>query len=516
MTTISLKSYVESLLNTERDSSLAIGDGESRAEIMGQLIRDSPDDLDGFAQHLRSSLFLRNISPLLIGDIVRALLVCNPNSIEVICNLLFFLPVCLRPMETYTFCMEAWINLHQESCDHNECRTDCRLGLARSVVACMVTDLITRTDKGPLRRNRMDYLMSFGMQLMSKYFDARPLHSRDPLCNDRMTASLLKVAESAASLHVADTSDIGHSLESEVCIKLLAALVRFRFRAKLNHSNSDIIEFLRRVNSAVINLITTRIQILQTSTHSDDTGGYEVTDNDIASLVVGVPGILPLIWSPTRRSLHMLNACILIIQSGTDFACQTIQQGISVFSNFSDLSNIFPVVAKFFRLSIETATSVGDEDFMTIEERQAVYGAVSDCLLVRSNATHALTACLEIVRETRIDACSGIFIKIAKDVEQKLRTDETRFYAFARSVFAGECVDVINSTDSLKSILNWARWLYLNKRVKRDEKEDVWFGKLLDQLTTQLNNTQQGAEPEQKTRILFIGHLVDRVRELLM
>ena len=516
MTTGSLKSYLESLSNCDSSSSMVSTDDDdsgSRVELLKKLIRQHPDELDCYASVLRNNLFLRNVSPLLINDFVGALIICGEGSIRPICDLLLFLPACLRPMETYTFCMESWVDLHQQSCRHEERVTGCRIALARSVIASMVTDLITRTEKGPLFRNRVDYLMSFGMQLMSKYFNASPIHANNSTSNDRMATNLLKIAESMSACAKSNNhTDIGHSLESEVCIKLLASLVQFRFRAKLDHTCLDIIELLRRIDSAVINAITTRLEILQPSTATEDTGGYEVSDYDIAVLVVGVDGILPLIWSPKKRSLHMLDACNLLLETGQESVRVALTHGINYCSNFPG-SLRSPAVVKFLRLSIETATSVGDEELLSLSQRQSVYTAISKTLSDRPDPMETIQICLEIVRETRIDSCAGIFVKIAKDVEQKIESEMTSFYSFAHSVFDGETVDVINTTDSLKSILNWARLLYIAKSVRRDKKEDEWFGEVLNELTTQLNPELPDAELH--NRISFIAHLVDRVKELM-
>jgi len=486
--------------------------------VLRNMMKSTPEDMAHFIRFLRSSRVLREITPLLIPDIFEILISCESSLVPIMLEVCDFLPKCLRPMELYTFCMEAWVNLHHQKCSHTGEGIECRVALARSVVASIVTDVILRTDKGPLFRNRIDYLMSFGLQMLSKYFKAAPVHSGHSLSNNRMTTCILRIAEYMGNAHGSHDSDIGHSIESDVCIKLVAVLVQFRCRAKSTESFVDVLELLRRVDSAVLNSISTRSQILETGNcEGEDSGGYEVSDHDIASLVLCIPELLPLIWSLRKRSHLLVDACIVLLRSRDDTLVNlAIKKSITILADLT--TPITSPVKTLLRLSIETATSVGDEEFMSLEERQSVYLGISQFFASKLNPSDTINACLDIVKDTRIDACAGLFIKMAKDAEQKAGFETTIFFAFAHCVFEDECIDVLNATDSLKSILNWARWLYLSKTVKRDRGEDEWFLNCLKALQTQLGEDlsfEDSLGSEQKTRISFIGNLVERVLELM-
>ena len=485
---------------------------DAQVALLKNLIRTSHSQLTCFIPLLRKSRVLRDISPLLIEDLLEVLMVCDTHLLTGIIAIFDFFPKCFRPLEMYTFCMESWVNLHKRTCGNN---SDCRIALGRSVVASMITDVITRTEKGPLFRNRVDYLMSFGLQLMSKYFNSAPVHAHDEASNSRMVSSLLRIVESLGSR---SSQELDKSVEFEVSIKLIASLVRFNARARLRTDSCELSDLLFRIDPSVLNLITTRLQLLHLneSRPSDDSGDYEILDTDIAALVLAIPAIVPLIWSASMRLHHLLISSLIILKNFQDdpslirlAVCEGLKQlSGHFFQSSAELTLLL-------RLVIEISTSVGDEDLLSLTERKSAYELVYGIMTRQIDPIESVETCFTIVSQSRIDACVGIFVKIAKDIESKKESNDSAFYRFSRSIL--ESLDVVNSTDSLKSILNWARLFYLSKKFERNKAQDDWVYLKLGEVAREIDVEQSQCESGsvQQNRIIFIGHLVNRVRELV-
>ena len=234
-----LESFVNALDGVSELKIFGIRSGALKSDPavgLKDVIGRNPAGLRSFIRLLRASVPLRGLCPLLIDYFFGMLLTCEDSLVPTLVEILEFLPKALRPMETYTLCMESWVTLYQRNCTHQESDKRCRRALARSLAAQMITELLTRTQKGPLHRNRLDYFMSFGLQMLSKYFNAAsiPFHKSHIESHERMVSALLAIVSAVGSPSqiAARSPDVGNAIESEVCIKLLASLIEFNIRCK--------------------------------------------------------------------------------------------------------------------------------------------------------------------------------------------------------------------------------------------------------------------------------------------
>ena len=72
---------------------------------------------------------------------------------------------------------------------------------------------------------------------------------------------------------------------------------------------------------------------------------------------------------------------------------------------------------------------------------------------------------------------------------------------------------MVDAVDSLKSLLNWGRIFFLKKT---DEGESKVLKQELTKLASQVDvEMRLVTDPVQQTRVVLIGHLLARVRELI-
>jgi hypothetical protein len=414
--------------------------------------------------------------------------------------------------------LDAWIALHSRKCDHEmegnyPDETKCPLALARAVIAHIIVDVLARTKKGPIYTHRDSYLMSFGLQLGTKYFGTSThAHQRD--VHSRVVSSTMKLIQ---ALKFGDDAT-ATAVHAEIGVKLIAWIVEFERRNLLTVDMDRFFEYVLKLPHPVMNFITTKSQLFQSYTHddSDTGGGYEISDIDIAMILVGIPRILPLIWSDSKKASVSIEASLVLLRSGGEFVRDGMSLGSRVLTGYDAISiKSAPAVVEWLQVLMEMATSFGSEEDMSLVARQGIYSHIHELLESKSD----MEICKKIISMSLVDACIGIFVKIAKDIWSSRESDIDDFYSISRKVLSRVLDDhhIENACDSLKSILNWARLVYLTPQVHRDAGEDSWMNEALSRLSKKLDVglSTTGDNSIAKTRLLFIGHLIARVRELV-
>ena len=494
-------------------------------------IESSSLGVDELERSLRTSTEIREIGPLLVQGLSDLVAGDHPDP-ESICRLLRLLPVVCRPRELHMFCMEAWINLWSRQCGCTNATTSetCRLSLARAVVAETVVSVIARTDKGALFTNRENFLLSIGGQVLSKFFmpeSAWPVH---PISEEWLSV-VEALTRAVISLNSDDRNDMHNQAHAEVAVRLVAgALECLAVRGsvsgfqRLVHLLLSDISSVSLVNSRMLSLDPSAIKELDDSKRSAD---FELSQTDVALIVFaatncmeGKRSLIPLVWSDTRRAdVHLRAVLVLLksrfLQSGMKMSLSLLRE-----RNPDLLSN--NLAPEWMEMMLRIATSVGDESLLSLQERKEIFTTLATALEGTEDKT-VVSLCTTVIGLSRVDAVVGLALKLLKDVWTKSRLSADIFHSTVKKIFTSDDYSVLDGLDSLKSVLNWARLLYLRDGMSESGAADVEFRSQLESLRRRVDRELAfiGKAPEcderevKMTRVEFIGHLIARVLEIM-
>lgn len=452
-------------------TSVDISDIGADAKLVFQILLVDLEELRMFPKKLRASLYLRELAPLLIEDLTFALLngaIDRDLSVPV----MRLLPAICRPGEVHSLSLDVWIKLWSEHRCEGDCVDDCAFSFAASLIALMTVDVIAKTVKGSLFKKREDYMLSFAGQILSKYWLKKSMHAKTYFWSDVGQT----LVESFSSWNNKENDHLNLA-RAEICIRIVSA------------SGIDVNVF--KNDSFFLNFVTTRIQTISNQ-FGERSGDFEILDSDLALMLAredaeSCPQLLPRIWSEKKREqIQEISLSILLRD----------EQFIAVNFFMILATNTFPY--SIYQRVIEIATSIGSESDLSIQNRQAIYQKVYSKFMVSKE----LTQCKEIAQHSQVDSCVGIFVKIAKDIAG---ADEVCLLEFAKIVFPlvrKSCL--IDSLDSLKSLLNWMR---LCKGIGANE----YVRNELEHICSQIENELAKTKGIENTRILMIHHLVSLV-----
>jgi hypothetical protein len=163
------------------------------------------------------------------------------------------------------------------------------------------------------------------------------------------------------------------------------------------------------------------------------------------------------------------------------------------------------------------ATSHGDESFMSLEDRQSIFTDISS-YIANLEVSLAVEICESITRNSSVDSVVGLSIKMLKDTWAQHSGSIEVFHRTVK-ILASSDYQVMDGMDSLKSLLNWARLVYLipeNKSPNLDAIFGDFLGEISRKIDIELNMLNQDEFADMKrTRLVLVGHLVARVKELL-
>jgi hypothetical protein len=178
-----------------------------------------------------------------------------------------------------------------------------------------------------------------------------------------------------------------------------------------------------------------------------------------------------------------------------------------------------PLTPEWLEELLMIATSFGDESFLSINDRQNIFRSVSHCM-AQCPIDAGARVCLAVIRRSHSDSVLGLFLKMLKDMWTTHASTNDLFHQ-AVELIASSDYQVIDGIDTLKSIFNWARLVYL-KSPNLGNGCDIALSTFLNEVMSKIDVELQllmSVDDEEsemkKTRLVFIGHLAARVREIM-
>jgi hypothetical protein len=511
---------------------------EEDVKLVVDCIKKDPGEINALQELLRSSIHCRDMAPLLLTGLSEMYLDTPARSTEIE-ELLKLFPTVCRPAELHALSLETWISLWQRSCS---CTThvthECRLNNLRSIVGLIVVEVIRKAQKGPLSRNKENYMLSIAGQLLSKFLIPElehPVHS----INQNWIECVLGICSGLREWSANDAPEQQRSANAEISLRMLSGLLSCQlirledpFGNNHNMESNEISDLIS--DPVLLSTLTTKVSSLELpavglnlSPPASRSADFELESSDLALLVLAsdlAPSlsttVIPMIWSFPKQADICVKVALILLRSrfptlGAIWSVRVLKDRSPRFdqifrSHFSDV---------WLEELIGTATSFGDETVMSLQDRQSIYTGVFDALLASEHSV-ASTLCLSVIARSRSDATVGIFIKILKDVWAKDNLSTDLFHKVVELSCTTE-YQVVDGIDSLKSILNWARLVYLRSSVSASPS-DVAFQEFLNGVSRQIDielgilmPRSDGESEMKKTRLVFIGHLVSRVKEIM-
>lgn len=507
-----------------------IDSGDINSNHLISILLQNPSLLVDLRSRLPHSVGLREAAPLLIDFLVDVVVdsLDNADNARIV---LEYLPFCCRPKELHTFCLDAWIKLWSRKCN---CvfpvAVECRLSLARSVICRMLVDVVRGAKKGNLYDNQENYLLSIGGQLLSKFLlpeTVRPTHHLSSAWID----ATLNLSAAVLEMGSLTPEDPLNQVHSEVALRLMSAIVECASArtvtwwgdlAALQSSFSGTITLIQK-NESLLSTICAKMQISSGKSQSvpptERSADFEIQAADVALILVaeqvlGIsnPTIIPSIWSDMRRSeVLAVNALCLLNSS---YIVPGLFLGMRALCE--NPSSVLPCQhgVRLVERMIDLSTSYGSEENIPITKRQEVYTLVVR-VIAESKPDAAVRACTDIIEKSSSDSVVGIFVKLLKDVWVTNALSDDLFYRISRKLVSDD-YQIVDGMDTLKSFLNWGRLVML-KNANSPEKES--FKKKIQGLSRQVDLALAASDSVttelQKTRIVFIGHLIARLREII-
>lgn len=489
--------------------------------------------LEDMRLRLADTMSVRDNAPLAVQQLVRILLEDDAESRRLSSEVLEYLPVCSRPNELHMMLLDSWTWLWRA--DALEYALDsegvCRLSNARSLVAFVIVDVLLRTKKGPLFKYQGNHMLTFAGQLLSKFWlpEARQCVRVINSSSDKWLVSLTRMIDFFLCSEEGGLDATRTTVNIEVGLRLVSAAV-----AKLSLQESVDNSVLMSIFSVFKNspdcdkYLEAKYSMLDSFVVapclSERPADLELCDSDIALLVcyaeikcVWNPSFLPLIWSEKTRTEILIGNVILLLLS-YDHIGIGMDAGVCVLSG-PEIANTLQlltesVVEKFFRILTEKATGWGSEEDYSLLRRQTLFKLISACMHSMAKEK-VFSVCEAIVTHSQSDGCIGLILKVAKD---KAGNDEEVFFRFARLILNESEYQILDGMDTLKSLLNWAR-LVCGPGRQLEETNIKWLARRMDSLAKQVDLALV-AESDSKsgvqyTRLLFIGHLLGAVRDLM-
>ena len=516
------KSLEECILNPS-------GDKRTSASSFQDAFRSFPDILSSLKQSLSESESLRDKFPEYIEAFCEFAVNEPKISLPALRDLLLSLPVHCRCGELHTFGLEAWLKLWVHKCDCSgiDSVNECRLSKIRSYVGLLLNAAISTASKGYLSNSKESYMMSLAGQFLSKFWLPEIVNVRHKVSMSWIEANI-GICRSMMSLQSSCGSDQQTQVLVEVSLRILsaqleAAAVRVSdWFTEKPFCGMESIRGLLREFPILLNALVTKLanldysmQCLARERHAD----FELVSSDLALFLlldaipedIPSPRIVPVLYAKPKRSDIMNRACLALLHS------EYVAAGICV--SLRAMSSFTPSASLFQKL-IEIATSYGDESFMNLPNRRSVFSSVQSRLMSLDNTKESMEICTAIIERSRIDSVVGIFLKILKDLWVKDgKRDTSIFFNMVDKILAQDPYPVVDGMDTLKSLLNWARLVLLLPLSDQDEKLSFSskINRLSSNIDAELSLLKADSEEEgiAKHRLVFIGHLVARVRELI-
>lgn len=507
------------------------GSIQGDADRVLTLLGEDPDLIVELESALLDYKYPREVAPLLLDGVVD-LCKLHEDSSRKLESFLLSLPRYCHASELHTFALDSWIRIWNDSCECSGPEARCNLMRIRGTLAVMISDVIGRTTKGPLFRNKENFLLSAAGQFLSKFWIPE---SEDPIhfISDAWVESVLIICRNLHSLSIGCEAETQAAANLEICARLIAAVLACMFARPRNEQVTETIldyvvgnaPLLSMLNSKMVSLTPPLSMYISCGSRAAD---FELEPADVALFVwAGVmrknmsPCVIPMIWSIGKRADVLVRSALCLLRTST-----VLKPGLSL--SIDILSDLEVVSVAIQRVSLTPewleelltiATSFGDESFMSLTDRQNIFQTVSNCM-TQCPMSAGARVCLEVVKRSHIDSVIGLFLKMLKDMWTTHASTNDLFHEAVKLVASSD-YQIVDGIDTLKSILNWARLVYL-KSPNLNNECDATFGGFLKEVISKIDleleliNTMTDEESEmKKTRLVFIGHLAARVREIM-
>lgn len=512
-------------------SDASSGSIEADADRTLTLLREDPASIADLHLALKDFQYPREVAPLLLEGVVD-LGKRHEGHAQMFEHYLLSLPAYCHPSELHTFALDAWVKIWTDSCECVGPEARCNLMHFRSILAVIISDVIGRATKGHLFRNNENFLLSAAGQFLSKFWirqAAHPVHFVSPL----WVESVLIICRNLHTLSMGCESDTQTTANTEICARLLAAILACMTNTPRSGEVTKIVidyvvknkPLLSMLNSKLISLTPPASLSFSCELRAAD---FELDSADIGLFVsAGVmcnniaPCVIPLIWSSCKRADVLVRSAMCLLRTSTAL---TTGLKLSVFLlNDVETASVaiqrVPLTPEWLEVLLMIATSYGDESFLSITDRQNIFRSVSNCM-AQCPIDAGARVCLAVIRRSLSDSVLGLFLKMLKDMWTTQASTNDMFHQ-AVELIASSDYQVIDGIDTLKSILNWARLVYL-KSPNLGKGCDKAFSSFLNEVMSkidvdlQLMKSMDDEESEmKKTRLVFIGHLAARVRDIM-
>ena len=493
-------------------------------------IKDSPGCVKEVLSMLHTSMYCRDIAPLLLSGLSQ-MYVRGHSHESTIEDIFALLPTVCRPVELHSLSLETWIELWGMTCECTLLNSECQLTKARSLVAQIIITIIRNVEKGPLLRNRENYVLSIAGQLLSKFLipeTERPLHS----ISLRWITCVTDICDILCTLVDQDKSDATTQANAEISLRMMAGLLE----CQLLHSGS-LFDVEEGFNLQALNYVTPHQLLLSTlcsklpcisgdkeSPSETRSADFELEDNDIALFVLAShlkpkvsPRIVPMLWSYPKRFGVSIQAARCLLRSRHPVLGARLS--VSLLEDNHVTSCPQSLCGLWLEELIVMATSYGDENVMSLESRRNVFACMSKAVM-GWDCGEACSTLVCIIGRCKSDSTVGIFVKLLKDLWAKNNLSVDLFHQVVKLTCASE-YQVLDGIDTLKSILNWARLVYLRSPPSLTESDLIFLNfvkDVLNRVRIELKLVANVQDPEsamKRTRLEFIGHLASRVCEIL-
>ena len=470
------------------DDLMDVKDGEEGCDVLRRL-RES----------LRGDITLRERGPLMIKPLVDISGRCGEGVSLEVSLLLMEIAHVSKYHESFTFFIEAWVDTR------HVCQS-----LRPTLLRCL-TSCLCKATKGPLARNKTQYLVQLCSLLVKDYF-SNECTSLSPEIFEALFNLLKDASDDAVFKEEHERNEMAvicrRDMLSVLLLRLNKHLKIMNFKEQLSKLHREFFSGSGKY-SEIYRLILGRAKSLRAE-EAENVAYIDLHENDIAwftSASVSTAS-LPVVLTSTCRTDLLIRSCANHIHANeASQACDDFVAASDQYDGSDCLSDI---------INLAVTASPKDGPLGSIQgvsmcQRSAVYAAYVK-VISRLPLLHVMELTCRFVFESRNDTVVGIFVKVAKD---KWSTSEIcpacvdLYMKICRNILASEFA-ISDATDSLIGILNWTRFILI--KDKSVLKDTAFFKSTLDILCNKVDAELKAADME--TRVLLIASLLRRVREL--
>jgi len=462
---------------------------------------------------------LREMGPLMIKPLTTLFSKREDNQFSLnfgvsIKQLLFKISSVCRSHEAFTLFVEAWVDYP----GNHELRVYLQM--------CMTVSL-TIASTGPLAKNKTQFLVQLSSLILNSYF--KPGKAEEGinsvlklalaegitrLITECSNALVFQVEHDRNEMAVVCRLDILTVLLLRVNRYLACHTQQFPGQERISLSILHKEFFHGAANySEIYRIILGRAKSLK-SRQVEHAPYMDLLESDVAWFVSSsvAENSLPVILSPDLRLEMLLRA------ASNHAAAGEAIQAFRDFKRAGQEAKKFPEYFQPLGDLIELATSSPPESpgapGLSMCQRSEIYTTFVN-LMKLADIDRVMEVTWKFVVGSRNDSAVGIFIKVAKDRWADSAEISPRCFNFleqiSSNIFASDS-PVSDGIDSLTSLLNFARFIII--KHKPDSLRNL-LKKNLEIASRKIDAELAAVSGDQHTRVLTVGALLGRVKELL-